>query len=67
MEERVMMVSYNNILKVEKVSGPYVKCKIEKWVSRQRSESALGYLVWNLRPLTPEEESLPTANYILGE
>lgn len=67
MEERVMMISHNKILNEEKTSGPHVKRKIDKWVQRQRSESALGYITWSTRPLTPEEELLPTASYILGD
>ena len=67
MEERVMMISHNKILNEEKTSGPHIKCKINKWAQRQRSESALGYITWSTRPLTPEEELLPTASYILGD
>lgn len=67
MEERVMMISHNKILNEEKTSGPHIKCKIDKWIARCRAESALGYITWSTRPLTPEEELLPTASYILGD
>lgn len=67
MEERVMMISHNKILNEEKTSGPHIRCKIDKWIARCRAESALGMVTWSTRPLTPEEELLPTASYILGD
>lgn len=63
--KRLMMVSYNRILDETKVSGPYPAEAITHWVTRQRSESALGMVTWELRELTHDEESLPTGNYIL--
>lgn len=63
--KRLMMTSYNKILDDTKVSGPYPANGITKWINRQRAESALGYILWTLRDLTPEEEVKPTQTYIL--
>lgn len=63
--KRLMMTSYNKILDETKVSGPYPANGITKWVNHQLGQSALGYLTWELRDLTLEEEAKPTQTYVL--
>lgn len=60
-----MMTSYNKVLKETKVSGPYLANGIRKWVERQENESAMSPVSWKLRPLTSDEETLPTEPYIM--
>ena len=63
--KRVMLTSYNKILDETKVTGPYPANGLQRWLDRQAAESALGYITWKTRDLTPEEDLKPTESYIL--
>jgi hypothetical protein len=63
--KRLMMECTNNLTKVVKTTGPHPANGITHWLNRARAESCLGMLSWELRELTPEEMSFPTASYIL--
>ena len=63
--KRLMLTSYNRVLDETKVSGPYPANGLMGWLKKARTNSALGYLVWETRDLTPEEELKQTGTYIL--
>lgn len=75
--ERVMMITKNveevsgkhsasRFTVPESISGPYNKKEIGFWIQRCEGEHAMSSLTRELRPLTKEEEALPTSTHMMG-